>query len=73
MLIINCAMRRDQTTSESQVELSRAPSSTANDCGIRSDAYEPQGAGVWVSDDDVRKQSQRIDQLFDLAVCDLAV
>jgi hypothetical protein len=31
------------------------------------------GQARWVSDDDVRQQNQFIDQLFDLAACDLAV
>jgi transposase-like protein len=30
------------------------------------------GQARWVRDDDVRKQNQFIDQLFDLAACDLA-
>jgi DDE superfamily endonuclease len=36
----------DQTTSEGQAELSRVPSSRANDSRIRGDAHDSQGAGV---------------------------
>src|ERR1019366_8268067 len=41
------------------------------------DGYEAmhmirKGHARWVSDDDVRKQNQFIDQLFDLAACDFA-
>jgi transposase-like protein len=36
----------DQTTSEGQAELSRVPSSPANDRGIRGHAHDPEGAGA---------------------------
>jgi hypothetical protein len=57
----------DQTTNEGQAELSRVPSSRANDCGIRGYAHDTQRAGAVVSSDAVRQQNRFIDQLFDLA------
>ena len=36
----------DQTTSKGQAELSRVPSSRANDCGIRGYAHDTEGAGA---------------------------